>query len=605
MSMTYPAKPYTQQLGMAFVLVFTMLFIVLGQTIGQVQAAGLTIRNVAPATTDPNINNWLNDHMVYLDQSVASNHQLFLYLGGGNSKPSNTTYILKQAAADGYYAINLMYPNTQEPNPLCGNDPTTDCFGKLRMDILDGGGRFLNGSNGTVEVTPANSIYNRLTRLLDYLNNTYPTEGWGQFLANNTPDWSKISLAGHSQGGNNIAVIAKENVVARVAMFAAPDDYYHRNQPDARIANWITTGHVTPTERYFGFISDKQGNSSNVYNVWSALGMQGAVVNVDTTSPPYNNSQRLMTTHESAQAGEYHGSVVVDRNTPLNADGTPVFAPVWQYVAFDPIHASVNPFADPAFYAVWLRTDKPVADNAVSRSWLWGPQPFATVVEEYAEGVSGTRLVQYFDKSRMELTNPAGDKTSPYYVTNGLLAAEMMKGQLQIGNNTFVDRAPAEIGVAGDPDDMGGATYATLGKVMGATSVLVGTPITTTLDRAGNTAQNPALAAKNVTAAYSVADTNHTIAKPFWDFLNSQGLVYDNNGQSQTAAIFSPTFYATGFPLTEAYWTTVKVGGIYKDVLVQAFERRILTYTPGNPAGFQVEMGNVGRHYYSWRYNIK
>ena len=37
-------------------------------------------------------------------------------------------------------------------------------------------------------------------------------------------------------------------------------------------------------------------------------------------------------------------------------------------------------------------------------------------------------------------------------------------------------------------------------------------------------------------------------------------------------------------------------------MLVQAFERRLLTYVPGNPPGWQVEAGNVGRHYYEWRY---
>src|SRR5690606_29200350 len=31
-------------------------------------------------------------------------------------------------------------------------------------------------------------------------------------------------------------------------------------------------------------------------------------------------------------------------------------------------------------------------------------------------------------------------------------------------------------------------------------------------------------------------------------------------------------------------------------------ERRCLTYTPGNPSGFLTEAGNVGQHYYSWRY---
>ncbi len=36
-------------------------------------------------------------------------------------------------------------------------------------------------------------------------------------------------------------------------------------------------------------------------------------------------------------------------------------------------------------------------------------------------------------------------------------------------------------------------------------------------------------------------------------------------------------------------------------VLMQCFERRCLTYTPGNPEGFVVEAGNVGQHYHSWR----
>jgi len=39
-----------------------------------------------------------------------------------------------------------------------------------------------------------------------------------------------------------------------------------------------------------------------------------------------------------------------------------------------------------------------------------------------------------------------------------------------------------------------------------------------------------------------------------------------------------------------------------KDVLMQGFERRVLTYTPSNPDGFRVEYGNIGRAYYAWRY---
>ena len=35
---------------------------------------------------------------------------------------------------------------------------------------------------------------------------------------------------------------------------------------------------------------------------------------------------------------------------------------------------------------------------------------------------------------------------------------------------------------------------------------------------------------------------------------------------------------------------------------MQLYERRVLTYVPDNPAGYKVEMGNVGQHYFQWRY---
>jgi len=107
----------------------------------------------------------------------------------------------------------------------------------------------------------------------------------------------------------------------------------------------------------------------------------------------------------------------------------------------------------------------------------------------------------------------------------------------------------------------------------------------------------------NVTAVDVGAPTHPTVASVFWDFMNSSGTVWDGSENVQ-APLFVNPFYATGYPLTEAYWTNVLVGGVAKRVLVQVFERRVLTYTPSNPTGWQVEAGNVGQHYYTWRYNL-
>ncbi len=68
-----------------------------------------------------------------------------------------------------------------------------------------------------------------------------------------------------------------------------------------------------------------------------------------------------------------------------------------------------------------------------------------------------------------------------------------------------------------------------------------------------------------------------------------------------TELLFRSPFYATGLPITEAYWSTVRVAGQERAVLIQVFERRALTFTPGNPPGFAVEAGNVGLQYRTWR----
>ncbi len=259
-------------------------------------------------------------------------------------------------------------------------------------------------------------------------------------------------------------------------------------------------------------------------------------------------------------------------------------------------------FADTAFSTVWTRTDKLVASGAVARTWVWGQQPLISVTEPYAEAPEGKRQVQYFDKSRMEINNPAGDKNNPYYVSNGLLTKEMISGQIQLGNNNFQNKAPANIGVAGDPDDKIGVTYANLSRHLGAAPNPLNVVIYATLNRNGDLGQNPYFGQYNISAIAFIKETNHTVAQPFWDYLNSQGPVIGIDGRTSNGALFNPTFYATGLPISEPYWTQVKVGGQVKDVLVQAFERRVLTYTPSNAPQWRVEMGNVGQHYYRWRY---
>src|SRR5262245_36851994 len=135
----------------------------------------------------------------------------------------------------------------------------------------------------------------------------------------------------------------------------------------------------------------------------------------------------------------------------------------------------------------------------------------------------------------------------------------------------------------------------------GAPPIPAGQSIIAVIDRAGTVTNtgNP----QGVTSAGVLegVTTNHSIASVFLAFLQTSGPVYQG-GQDVTQAIFDPLFYVTGYPITEAYWATVKAGGVNRTVLIQCFERRCLTFTPTNEPAFQVELANTGLQYYSWRY---
>lgn len=260
---------------------------------------------------------------------------------------------------------------------------------------------------------------------------------------------------------------------------------------------------------------------------------------------------------------------------------------------------SAEDFGRPAFRDVWQRTDYPVQQNATERSWIWGPQPFTPVLQEwYLDSPESRRAVQYLDKSRMEL-NQNVPPDSQWYVTNGLLVRDMIEGQVQVGDANFISLLSPAIPVAGDPDNTF-PTYLDLRRITATVPALQpGEHVIQQFTPQGFT-DLPQYANDPATEIVQV-ERDYGIPRVFWDFMNQGGLVYTNGNFNQAAELFDWR-YVTGFPLADAYWTQVQVGGVEQDVMFQPFERRILTYTPGNPAQFQVEMGNVGQHYYRWRY---
>ncbi|MCL5958075.1 MAG: hypothetical protein M1358_01955 [Chloroflexi bacterium] len=270
--------------------------------------------------------------------------------------------------------------------------------------------------------------------------------------------------------------------------------------------------------------------------------------------------------------------------------------------------AAPSPWNDANFQSVWERTDKPIEDGATSRSWMWGPQtvPGSPGTEPYAEAPGGNRVVQYFDKSRMEVNNSNGDRSQLWFVTTGLIVKEMVSGRTQVGESTFMDNSPSDEAVAGDPasGNPDAPTYASFKNVAtldndNQKDAKTGI-VNEFIDKAGTVTSGTSPDA-NVTYAYFDDNLKHNIPNVLWDYMNQSGVVYWN-GATSTEKVIDWVF-AMGFPITEPYWIKAKVGGVEKDVLVQLFQRRVLTYTPSNDKAYQVEMGNVGQHYKRWRYD--
>lgn len=263
--------------------------------------------------------------------------------------------------------------------------------------------------------------------------------------------------------------------------------------------------------------------------------------------------------------------------------------------------AQAEGFVDNAFEEQWRATDEAVAKGQVSRTYFWGPEPFAHTNEVYSDAPEGQRRVQYFDKARMEVSKKLPN--DPTTVTNGLLTVELVTGQMQVGNSKFLLRQPATNPVAGDQVGNAAApSYASFNQGKLAFGVPGAKAAT---NRAGQVVEDAVNSQGQVsrlerlpsTVKYSryFQETGHNLADVFDRFFQAAPL-----GEDKWLAVM-------GLPVSEPFWAKdkVTVGGQQREVLIQLFQRRALTFTPDNPAAFQVEMGNIGQHYYVWRYSFE
>src|SRR2546428_319977 len=170
--------------------------------------APFVLHQVPPASTDDNIDKWLSDDFVWLYPGAERGEKLFVHLPGGNNPiqvPASFTFVGREAARLGYHVIVLTYPNDWAIEALCRGNPA--CQEAARLDIIDGGDRRSSIPElvqAGFDISKANSIDNRLTKLLDSLDAWHPEEGWSQFLNNGEPKWSRLVTNRRTRVGTDL-----------------------------------------------------------------------------------------------------------------------------------------------------------------------------------------------------------------------------------------------------------------------------------------------------------------------------------------------------------------------------------------------------------------
>jgi tetratricopeptide (TPR) repeat protein len=229
--------------------------------------AGRVIECVKPSATDPAIHRFDSPNYVLFNDNSGPDANLLVFLTGTNGRPPGPVRFLKAAADAGYRVISLAVNDVPAVASYCPRRPDPDCSEKFRRMRIFGDGTTLDPA---IDNTQAESIVNRLVKLLQYLDRQEPQRKWGEYLENGAPKWDRIALAGQSQGAGMAAFIAQRHKVARVILFSSPWDFQVTGG-HVRLAPWISGTGKTPPERWYGGYHEREKTARLIAQAYAAL----------------------------------------------------------------------------------------------------------------------------------------------------------------------------------------------------------------------------------------------------------------------------------------------------------------------------------------------
>jgi hypothetical protein len=276
---------------------------------------------VLPSEVDPQIKRFDAPNLIVYQHDVKRDAPLLVYFSGTGGTPMGGWLFLQAAAKAGYRVIGLTYDNAASDPQTCGPNPDPACSDRFRQKRIFG-----DDVTKDIDDLPAESIVNRLTKLLEYLDAHHHDENWGRYLRKGEPDWSRIAVAGHSQGGGVAAYIAKKKSVYRVIDLSGAWD---RTEGTKEWAPWVTSKSATPMDRWYAAYHAKESRADAMKAAYAVLKIPPNHIRVLTLEP---NPQAK----SPAGADAYHGSMISERSTPRDANGDPAYASDWAFFLGSP-----------------------------------------------------------------------------------------------------------------------------------------------------------------------------------------------------------------------------------------------------------------------------
>lgn len=251
-------------------------------------------------------------------RSGGTGAPLLLFLPATGAVPADYRGFLSTASEAGYSVLGLDYWNHgRSLTNTCGPDAV--CYDRFQQNRFDG-----SDPSRFSRVDVANSVLSRLRGALRYLQRHDRGGGWQRYVDGARIRWSRLVLAGHSQGGGESAFIAHHYPVQGVLMFGAPVETFEDVS-----ARWMNRPGKTPVSRMYGLVDVDDLYYERIVASWAKLGM--GAVDPSSARPVPTGSRTMLTSLDLGTPRQSHGRVIGDRG-PRTASGRPRLEPTWRWM---------------------------------------------------------------------------------------------------------------------------------------------------------------------------------------------------------------------------------------------------------------------------------